>query len=128
MLAGHDYPPVGGAFLLAASAQSAGKPETIFTPEQFSADACMMAKSVEDFMRNEVVPANERLEAHEPGLMHGLLRQAGALGLLGTGVPEIYGGLDLPKTQIALLTEKAAIHHRGPVDHFCVLDFSDRVR
>ena len=69
-----------------------------------------MAKTVEDFLRKEVLPANARLEAHEPGLMHGLLGEAGKLGILGMAVPEVYGGLDLPKSQIALLTETMGIH------------------
>ena len=42
--------------------------------------------------------------------MRRLLQQAGELGLLGAGVPELYGGYDLPKSAIALLTEKAAIN------------------
>ena len=50
----------------------------IFTPEQFSSEARLMAKAVEDFVRKEVAPVNARLEAHEPGLMHGLLRDVGA--------------------------------------------------
>src|SRR3954452_7214136 len=100
-------PPTGGAFLTGVA--SAETPR-IFTPEQFSSEARMMAKAVEDFVRGEVLPANARLEAHEPGLMHGLLRKAGELGILGMAVPERFGGLDLPKSQIALLTETMGIH------------------
>ncbi len=69
-----------------------------------------MAKTVEDFLRREVLPVDARLEVHEPGLIHGLLRKAGELGILGMAVPEAYGGLDLPKSQIALLTETMGIH------------------
>jgi alkylation response protein AidB-like acyl-CoA dehydrogenase len=105
-----QHPPNGGAFLLTPAAAATGATPAIFTPEAFSSDARLMAKAVEDFVRKEVTPANERLEGHEPGLMHRLLRHAGELGLLGLAVPETYGGLDLPKSQIALLTEKAAIH------------------
>ncbi len=101
-------PPTGGAFLMERGACSA--PARIFTPDQFPVEARLLARAVEDFVRREVVPANARLEAHETGLMRGVLRKAGELGILGTAVPEKFGGLDLPKSQIALLTEAAAIH------------------
>ncbi len=104
----NSIPPVGGAFLLETA--PGNPPPPIFTPEQFSSEARMMAKAVEDFVRKEVVPVNARVEAHEAGLMDGLLRQAGALGILGMAAPERHGGLDLPKSQIALLTETLGIH------------------
>ncbi|HLK60586.1 MAG TPA: acyl-CoA dehydrogenase family protein, partial [Chthonomonadaceae bacterium] len=96
--------PVGGAFLI-------GEANTpILTPETLPAETRLIGKTVEDFLRREVQPIADRLEAHEEGLMHCLLQQAGELGLLGAGIPERYGGYDLPKSAIALLTEKAAIN------------------
>ncbi|HLJ57227.1 MAG TPA: acyl-CoA dehydrogenase family protein, partial [Chthonomonadaceae bacterium] len=100
-------PPPGGGFL---SPRRFDVPEAIFTPEQLPPDARLMASAVEEFVRGEVVPANARLEAHEPGLMESLLRRAGALGILGMAVPERFGGLDLPKSQIALLTAAMGVH------------------
>jgi alkylation response protein AidB-like acyl-CoA dehydrogenase len=57
-----------------------------------------------------VHPLLDRIEAQEEGLMRRLVQQAGKLGLLATAVPELYGGLDLPKSAIGLLIEKMAIN------------------
>lgn len=97
--------PVGGAFLMEEAS-----PEQIFTPEEIPAEARLMAKSVEDFLRKQVLPLADRIEAHEEGLMRSLLQEAGKLGLLGADIPEIYGGLGLPKSSITLLTEKIAVN------------------
>ncbi|HZP85131.1 MAG TPA: acyl-CoA dehydrogenase family protein [Chthonomonadaceae bacterium] len=97
--------PRGGEFLLAETA-----PEQVFIPESLSAEARLMAKTMEEFLRKEVLPVNRALEAQEPGLMPALIQKAGSLGLLAGGVPEAYGGLALPKSALALLTEKAALH------------------
>jgi len=97
--------PVGGVFLIEATA-----PDRIFTPEDLSPEARLMAKSIEEFVRREAQPLDERLEAHEGGLMRSLVQKAGELGLLGADVPELYGGLGLPKPAITLLVEKAALH------------------
>lgn len=98
-------PPVGGAFLIEEAL-----PEQTFTPEEITAEARMMARSVEEFLRKQVLPLADRIEAHEEGLMRSLLQEAGKLGLLGADVPEIYGGLGLPKSTITLLTEKIALN------------------
>jgi alkylation response protein AidB-like acyl-CoA dehydrogenase len=95
--------PAGGAFLVEATA-----PEEILTAQELPAEARLMAKTMDDFVRKEVLPVADRIEAHEEGLMRRLVRQAGELGLLAGGVPEAYGGLDLPRSAITLLIEKAA--------------------
>jgi alkylation response protein AidB-like acyl-CoA dehydrogenase len=90
----------GGAFLL-----DEATPEQILTSEELSSEARLMAKTMEDFLRRDVLPVTDRLEAQEEGLMPRLIRKAGELGFLGAGLPERYGGLDLPKSAIALVTE-----------------------
>src|SRR6202011_4234597 len=45
------------------------------------------------FLDAEVLPIIERIDKQEPGLMAGLLEKAGEQGLLGTAIPEEYGGL-----------------------------------
>lgn len=99
-----ENPPVGGAFLM-----DVATPDQIMTPEELSSDARLMAKSIEDFVRKEVVPLKDRIDAQEEGLMLTLVRKAGALGLLGGAVPDLYGGLDLPKSTITAIVEKAAL-------------------
>src|SRR5579883_915390 len=97
--------PKGGEFLLRGM-----EPERVFTPEQLSAEARLIARTMEEFMRREVLPVVPRLEAQEAGLLPMLIRKAGALGLLAGGLPEEYGGLGLRKTDLALLSEKAAVY------------------
>lgn len=68
-----------------------------------------MADSAERFMREEVLPLVRRLEKQEPGLMRSLLQKAAALGLLGLDLPTRYGGLALPKTTTAFITERLGL-------------------
>jgi len=91
----------GGAFLLDAVSS-----DQVFTTEEFGPDARMMAQTADDFLRREVLPHTERIEAHDTDLMARLLRKAGDLGLLGAEVPEVYGGLGLDNRTGALLAEK----------------------
>ncbi|MBI5014953.1 MAG: acyl-CoA dehydrogenase family protein [Deltaproteobacteria bacterium] len=90
----------GAGFLLGDAA-----PEDVFTPEDFSAEQLLYAKTARDFMRNEVLPVSDRIEAKDFGLVRDLLRKAGELGLLMADVPEEYGGLALDKASGALIAE-----------------------
>ncbi|UOQ46018.1 acyl-CoA dehydrogenase family protein [Halobacillus salinarum] len=78
----------------------------IITPEDFSDEHRMIAKTAEDFVLGEVVPKIDNLENHEFEHSVALLKKAGELGLLGADVPEEYGGLQLDKISSSLITEK----------------------
>lgn len=93
----------GGAFLIDDIAA-----EQIFTPEDYTDEHKMIAKTTEDFINNEVMPEVEHLENHEFDRSVKLLKQAGELGLLGADVPEEYGGLALDKVSSSLISEKMA--------------------
>lgn len=80
--------------------------ESIFTPEDYTDEHKMIAKTAEDFAINKVTPQLEYLENHEFHRTVELLRAAGELGLLGVDVPEEYGGLGLDKISSALIAEK----------------------
>ncbi|MCL6586390.1 MAG: acyl-CoA dehydrogenase family protein [Anoxybacillus sp.] len=80
--------------------------ERVFTPEDFTDEQKMIAKTTEEFVVNEVLPQLEHLENHEFDRSVKLLKQAGELGLLGADVPEEYGGLALDKISSALIAEK----------------------
>jgi alkylation response protein AidB-like acyl-CoA dehydrogenase len=108
-------PPPGGAFVSSISAD-----DRIFVPEDLPADARLIGRTMDDFLRREVVPVIGRLDTQgatsptpssrgEPSVMPSLVQHAGRLGLLGAGLPRRYGGLDLPKTTTALLAEKSAV-------------------
>jgi alkylation response protein AidB-like acyl-CoA dehydrogenase len=80
--------------------------EQVFTPEEYSDEQKMIAKTTEDYVLNEVVPVIDNLENHEFDHSVRLLKEAGELGLLGADVPEEYGGLGLDKISSALIAEK----------------------
>jgi alkylation response protein AidB-like acyl-CoA dehydrogenase len=94
---------VGGSFLIEDLTA-----EDVFTPEDFSEEHLMIAKTTEDFVVKEVVPQLEKMENHDFEVSRKLLTKAGELGLLGADVPEIYGGLGLDKISSSLITEKFA--------------------
>ncbi|WP_433744248.1 acyl-CoA dehydrogenase family protein [Falsibacillus pallidus] len=91
----------GGSFLIEEVSY-----EQVFTPEDYSDEQKMIAKTTEDYVLNEVMPEVEHLENHEFDRSVKLLKQAGDLGLLGADVPEEYGGLGLDKVSSALIAEK----------------------
>jgi alkylation response protein AidB-like acyl-CoA dehydrogenase len=80
-------------------------PKQIFTAEQFQGDERLMIETADQFSRNEILPLVERLEKQEEGLMTGLIRKTGELGLLGVDAPEAYGGLGLSKNLAARILE-----------------------
>ncbi|WP_163098945.1 acyl-CoA dehydrogenase family protein [Peribacillus alkalitolerans] len=80
--------------------------EQVFTPEEYTDEQKMIAKTTEDYVINEVVPQVEYLEHHEFDRSVKLLKEAGELGLLGADVPEEYGGIGLDKISSALIAEK----------------------
>lgn len=82
--------------------------DRVFTPEDFTDEHKMIAKTTEEYINNEVMPQIEHIENHEFDRSVKLLKQAGELGLLGADVPEEYGGLALDKISSALIAEKMA--------------------
>ncbi|MBM7586175.1 alkylation response protein AidB-like acyl-CoA dehydrogenase [Bacillus pakistanensis] len=91
----------GGSFLIEDVSY-----EKMFTPEDYTDEQKMIAKTTEDYVLNEVLPVVEKLENHEFEHSVRLLKEAGELGLLGADVPEEYGGLGLDKVSSALIAEK----------------------
>ncbi|WP_106406273.1 acyl-CoA dehydrogenase family protein [Bacillus marinisedimentorum] len=102
----------GGGFLIDDIS-----PDAVYTPEDFTDEHKMIAKTTEDFVVNEVVPQLEYLENHEFDRSVKLLKEAGELGLLGADVPEEYGGLGLDKISSSLITEKFSLAGGFSVTH-----------
>jgi alkylation response protein AidB-like acyl-CoA dehydrogenase len=91
----------GGSFLIEDITY-----DQVFTPEDFTDEQKMIAKTTEDFVEKEVLPQVEFLENHEFDRTVKLLKQAGDLGLLAVDIPEEYEGLGLDKVSSSLITEK----------------------
>jgi alkylation response protein AidB-like acyl-CoA dehydrogenase len=90
----------GGEFLIKESA-----PDSTFIPEQLTEDQKMVRSMVQDFIANEIDPVADKLEKQEPGLSVALLEKAGELGLLGTHMPEKYGGMAMDTNTNTLITD-----------------------
>ncbi|SDB94693.1 acyl-CoA dehydrogenase family protein [Shouchella lonarensis] len=79
--------------------------ERVFTPEDYTEEHLMIARTTEEFAVNEVVPVLEEIENHNFDHTVRLLKSAGELGLLGADVPEEYGGVGLDKISSSLISE-----------------------
>lgn len=82
----------GGNFLLSET-----DPALVYTPEDLSQEARMIAEIALNFMEQAVLPETEALEKQEPGLAVKLFKQAGELGLHGLEISEEFGGTGLGK-------------------------------
>ncbi|ALS79888.1 acyl-CoA dehydrogenase family protein [Planococcus kocurii] len=88
----------GAAFLYQSS-------EHFFTPEDFTDEHKLIAKTATRFLEKEVRPNNDEIEKQNFGLVKILFKKAGELGLLGHSVPKAYGGLGLDKISKGLVGE-----------------------
>lgn len=102
----------GGGFLVEDIAA-----EDMLTPEDFTSEHKMIAKTTEEYVKGEVWPVLDNLENHEFDKSVDLLKKAGELGLLGADVPEEYGGLGLDKVSSSLITEKMSLAGGFSITH-----------
>lgn len=106
--------PRGGSYLLESTA-----PESTFSPEDFSDEHRMIADTVSQFLDEKIFPRMDEIDAKQEGLMRESLVEAGELGLLGTDIPEEYGGTDIDEISSTIIAEKLgatgafAIGHGG---------------
>jgi alkylation response protein AidB-like acyl-CoA dehydrogenase len=91
----------GGSFLLESP-----RAEDVFTPAELTDDQRLIGQAAQEFVTKEVKSLIPELEQHKEGLMAGLLKKAGEIGLLGGGVPEEYGGSGLDRISSTVLSEK----------------------
>lgn len=80
----------GGEFLISET-----DPKNIFIPADLNEESRMMADIAHDFVEKEIWPKVNAIDAQEEGLAISLLDKMGELGLLGTALPEQYGGTGL---------------------------------
>ena len=97
----------GGEFLIRETPA-----EQVFIPEEWSEEQQMIAQTCKDFLTTEIYPRLEEIDSMKtPGLMPELLDKAGELGLLGTSVPEAYGGFGMDFNTSMLVSEVTGAGH-----------------
>ena len=95
----------GGAWLIADT-----DPATVTTPERLTDEHKLIGQTAREFINGEVRPVNDKLEQKDWALQRELVKKCGALGLLGTNIPEAYGGVDLDKIATLIVSEAIAEH------------------
>ena len=80
--------------------------ETIYTPEDITEEQQMIANTVDQFVTHEYAPLADAMEAGEHHHNVALIKTLGDLGLLGSHMPEAYGGLELDTNTNGIITER----------------------
>jgi alkylation response protein AidB-like acyl-CoA dehydrogenase len=92
----------GGEFLIRETEAS-----EIFIPEEWNEEQRMIATTCKDFLKQEVYPRLDEIDTQkDPKLMPSILDKAGELGLLGTSVPQEYGGFGMNFNTTMLVAEE----------------------
>ena len=74
-----------------------------FTPERMTEEQRLIDQTTREFVEGEVLDQNDQLEAKDWDLARRLLLRCGELGILGTDVPEQYGGIPLDTVTTAVI-------------------------
>jgi alkylation response protein AidB-like acyl-CoA dehydrogenase len=96
----------GGEWLIKEST-----PFETFTPEDFNEEQRMVLDMCHNFLDTEVLPILERIDNMEQGLMPSLMDKAGEQGLLGSSIPEEFGGLGKDFITSTLVNEGLGAGH-----------------
>lgn len=103
----------GGEFIITQTAA-----DQVFTPEDFTEEEHLIAGSCHDFLEAEVLPRLDEIDSQRhPALMPSLLEKCGELGLLGTSVPEEYGGFGMNFVTSMLVADVMGMGHSFAVAH-----------
>jgi alkylation response protein AidB-like acyl-CoA dehydrogenase len=84
------------------------EPQEIFTPEDFTEEHRAIARTTDEFWKNEVEPHLEAIQHQEPGVAVSVLRKSGELGLTAVTVPEKFGGMEMDLTSVMIVAERVA--------------------
>ncbi|HYG40301.1 MAG TPA: acyl-CoA dehydrogenase family protein [Cytophagales bacterium] len=97
----------GGEFLIKETPA-----DKVFIPEEWTEEQKMIAQTCKDFLETEILPRLNEIDSQkDPSLMPKLLDKAGELGLLGTSVPEQYGGFGMNFNTSMLVAEILGAGH-----------------
>ena len=90
----------GGEFLIADADY-----HSTFIPEEFSEEQLMVKQMVEDFIQQEIFPNLDKIEKREDNIAPRLLEKMADLGLLGSHMPESYGGMEMDTNTNTLICD-----------------------
>ncbi len=90
----------GGEFLIKDSL-----PADTFIPEELNEEQLMIKNMVTDFINAELLPNMDKIEAQDFELSATMLEKLGELGLLGSHMPEEYGGMSLDTNTNSLICD-----------------------
>ena len=93
-------PLKGGEFLIKDSTV-----DSIFIPETMNEEQQMIRSTVLDFLHNTILPNHDKIEKQADNIAAKILEQSAELGLLGTHMPEVYGGMELDTNTNTILCE-----------------------
>ncbi len=93
----------GGAFLLENL-----KPDQVFTPEDFTDEHKGIAKTTDEFVKNEVLPHVEAIRHGEHPECVRIFKKSGEIGLTAVVIPEEYGGMEMDLTSAMIVAEGVA--------------------
>lgn len=80
--------------------------DEVFIPEEWNEEQLMIRQTCYDFVKTEIWPHLDKIDSLEdPTIMPKLLEKAGELGLLGTALPEEYGGFGTDFNTTMLVAE-----------------------
>ena len=91
---------IGGQWLVSPAAG-----ETIFCREMFSEEHKDIEKMILEFASEKIYPNIHKIETLDESLSRSIMKEMGALGLIGVDAPEKYGGTELDKITACIVTE-----------------------
>jgi alkylation response protein AidB-like acyl-CoA dehydrogenase len=100
----------GGEFLIKDN-----QPEDTFIPEEINEEQMMIRDMVNDFLRTEIIPNMDKIDRQEDQIAAKLLDKMAELGLLGTHMPEEYGGMAMDTNTNTIISDTL-----GPAGCFTV--------
>lgn len=100
----------GGAFIIKDAT-----PADTFIPEEMNEEQQMIRETIKDYLQNDILPKATRIDKQEEGLVTALLEQAAELGILGSHMPEAYGGMEMDTHTNTIICETL-----GPAGAFTV--------
>ena len=76
-----------------------------FIPEELNEEQLMIRDMCQDFIKNEIDPNIEKIEKQEDNIAAKILEKVGELGLLGSHMPDEYGGMEMDTNTNTLICD-----------------------